>query len=80
MKKPDDYKFDKRVGALVRTIRREQNMDQMTLAARIGTGQSAISEIETGRHGSTVWLLRRIAHGLGYELRIVFERKSYETT
>lgn len=80
MKNVDDWKFDKRVGAMLREARRDQNMDQATLAARIGTGQSAISDTETGRTGVTVWLLRRIANGLGYELRISLERKTYETT
>lgn len=80
MKTPDDYKFDKRVGALLRQARLDQGIDQMTLAAHVGTAQSAISKVETGRSGVTVWLLRRIARGLGCELKIVLERKNYETT
>lgn len=77
---PDDLRFNVRLGSLIKSIRTDQGIGQTELAQRIGTGQSAISEIETGLHGPTAWLLRRIAHGLGYELRIVFERKNYETT
>ena len=80
MKESDDYEFDERIGALVRRARVDRGIDQVTLAKHIGTSQSAISEIENGRNGVTVWLLRRIARGLGCELKIVLERKNYETT
>lgn len=80
MKTPDDYKFDERVGLMLRQARLDQDLNQMTLAARVGTSQSVISEVETGRTGVTVWLLRRIARGLGCELRLTLERKNYETT
>lgn len=79
-KTTNDIQFDRRVGELLRTVRVNSGVTQADLARGIGTSQSAISEIETATCGCTVWLLRRLAQGLGYELKITFERKSYETT
>lgn len=76
----EDDKFNKRVGAMVRQVRTEAGIDQATLARRLGIAQSAVSEIETGVSGITVWRLRQVAQALDFELRIVFERKNYETT
>lgn len=79
-KTSDDYAFDARVGNMIRNVRMDAGISQERLAQSIGTAQSAISEIETAHGGCTAWLLRRIAAGLGYEMKIVFERKTYETT
>lgn len=76
----EDVMFNVRVGALVKKIRVAQGIGQAALARRIGTSQSAISDVETGHVGPTIWLLRRIANALGFELRLVFERKNYEIT
>jgi len=79
-KRPEDMEFERRVGKLVRTVRINAGLNQTQLAQIIGTSQSAISEIETAANGCTVWLLHRIARGLGFEMKIVFERKNYETS
>jgi UDP-N-acetylglucosamine 1-carboxyvinyltransferase len=79
-KRPEDIEFERRVGKLVRQVRINAGLNQTQLAHSIGTSQSAISEIETASVGCTVWLLRRIARGLGFEMKIVFERKNYETS
>ena len=65
---------------MIKQARTDSGLSQVELADMIDTSQSAISEIETATNGCTMWLLRRIAHGLGYELKITLERKSYETT
>lgn len=80
MKNHDDTEFEKRVGNLIRRARTDADLDQTTLANLSGTHQSVISELETGRTGTTLVTLRRIARGLGCELKITLERKNYETT
>lgn len=79
-KKRDDVAFDARIGTMIKDARLAAGLTQIQLAHSIGTSQSAISELETASVGCTTWLLRRIARGLGFELKIVFERKNYETT
>lgn len=80
MKRSEDDEFNRRIGRLIRDARTDAGLHQVDLAQRLGTSQSAISEIETATCGSTVWFLRRIANALGFELRITFERRNYETT
>lgn len=80
MKTTDDVEFELRVGAMLKKARTDLGLDQTTLAERAGSHQSVISEIERGRTGTTLTTLRRVAAGLGFELKVTFERKSYETT
>lgn len=78
----EDVKFNRRVGTMVGDIRRDAKMSQSELAIQMNTMQSVISEIETGRTGLTVWMLRRLARALGYTLKISFvsDKETYETT
>lgn len=53
--------------------RTEQNLTQKDLAERIGMKQSNISRLESGEYNPTVDFLKKVADGLGKELRIEFK-------
>ncbi|MGV9705768.1 helix-turn-helix domain-containing protein [Streptomyces sp. NPDC003483] len=57
---------------LVRFWRRQRSMSQARLAELAGTGQAAISRIESGRDQPTLALLERIASALDCRLGITF--------
>lgn len=71
----DDVAFTRRVGKTIRAARVDVKMTQQDVATKLCTAQSAISETETGTTSVTIWMLRRIAHAMGYRLRIQFVRK-----
>jgi len=56
--------------ALVRTTRREQGITQAELARRLGTSQSAIARLESGRANPTVAGLDRTLRALGRRLEL----------
>ncbi|MET8690823.1 helix-turn-helix transcriptional regulator [Streptomyces sp. NPDC004732] len=58
--------------ALVSHWRRQCGMSQAELASAAGTGQAAISRIESGHDIPTLPVLERIATALGCSLAITF--------
>ncbi|MEU5776343.1 helix-turn-helix transcriptional regulator [Streptomyces venezuelae] len=58
--------------ALVSHWRRQRGMFQAELASAAGTGQAAISRIESGRDVPTLPVLERIATTMGCSLAITF--------
>jgi transcriptional regulator with XRE-family HTH domain len=58
---------------VIRQHRIARKLSQKELADRAGTSHSAISRIESGRHGITVETLQRIAQALGVDLILTFE-------
>ncbi|MEU4090623.1 helix-turn-helix domain-containing protein [Streptomyces aureus] len=64
---------------LVRRWRRQRGMSQARLAELAGTGQAAISRIESGRDLPTLVLLNRIAAALDCQLTIAFTSHSGPT-
>jgi len=54
--------------------RLEQGMTQAELAAKVGTKQSAISRLESGRSNPSVSFLEKVAKALNLRLRISFSR------
>ncbi len=48
----------------------EQNLTQKELAARTGINQADISKLENGTKNPSLKLLKRLAHGLGMQLKI----------
>ncbi|MFF1708182.1 helix-turn-helix domain-containing protein [Streptomyces sp. NPDC058252] len=58
--------------ALVRSWRRQRGLSQARLAELAGTGQAAISRIESGRDLPTLMLLERIASALDCDLTVTF--------
>ena len=74
-----DYKALEPEYELIRQIikaRMEQDMTQSELAMLIGTKQSNISRLEGGDYNPSLRFLKRVAHGLGKELHISFEKES----
>ncbi|MFG2480655.1 helix-turn-helix domain-containing protein [Streptomyces fagopyri] len=61
---------------LVRFWRLQRSMSQARLAELAGTGQAAISRIESGRDQPTLALLERIASALDCRLRVTFTSDS----
>ena len=58
---------------VIRTMinaRIEQNLTQKELAARTGINQADISKLENGTKNPSLKLLKRLAHGLGMQLKI----------
>ncbi|MFF3889239.1 helix-turn-helix domain-containing protein [Streptomyces sp. NPDC001914] len=56
----------------MRFWRRQRGMSQARLAELAGTGQAAISRIESGRDLPTLTLLERIASALDCQLTVAF--------
>jgi ribosome-binding protein aMBF1 (putative translation factor) len=50
----------------------ERNMTQKDLARKIGTKQSAIARLESGKYNPTVKFLKKVAKALDSKLRIEF--------
>ena len=50
----------------------EQNLTQKELAARTGIDQADISKLENGTRNPSLKLLKRLAHGMGIQLKIEF--------
>ena len=53
---------------LDKTMRR--GISQKDLAKKIGTGQSAISRLESGKYNPTISFLKKISEALGSKLEI----------
>ncbi|MBI3335905.1 MAG: helix-turn-helix transcriptional regulator [Candidatus Portnoybacteria bacterium] len=59
--------------AIVRMLvnhRIERGLTQKDLALRIGTKQSAIARLESGRYNPTLGFLQKIAHGLNAKIKL----------
>ena len=56
--------------------RTAQNLTQKELSKRTGINQADISKLENGTRNPTVNLLKRLAEGMGMELRILFIPKN----
>ena len=50
----------------------EQNLTQKELAARTGIDQADISKLESGSRNPSLKLLKKLASGLGMQLKIEF--------
>ncbi len=54
--------------------RTQQNMTQKDLAARTGITQADISRIENGTRNPSLAMMKRLAEGLGMQLKLEFIR------
>ena len=52
--------------------RKKQNLTQQELAARTGITQADISRIENGTRNPSLAMVKRLAKGMGMQLRLVF--------
>lgn len=67
-----EYYDNYQVGNLITKTRIEEGIPQKELAKRLGMAASTISKIENGRRDCKIKELRKIAKGLGKELKISF--------
>ncbi len=58
----------------IRTLREARGLTQADLAARIGTTQSAIARLESGRTTPTLEILQKIASSMGMRVTVGFSR------
>ena len=56
--------------------RKDQHLTQKELSARTGITQADISRIEKGTRNPSLEMLKRLAHGLGMQLKIEFIKPS----
>lgn len=59
--------------------RKEQQITQAELAARTGINQGDISRLERGTRNPSLNMLKKLANGLGMQLKIEFLPKAQQT-
>lgn len=72
-----DVEYTRNLGRAIKRLRLERSWTQTELAKRIGTTQSAISEVESGGN-VTILLLRRILTTLSAELHLHYRKEVIE--
>mgnify|MGYP002626069014 CR=1 FL=1 len=60
--------------------RKEQNITQAELSARTGINQGDISRLERGTRNPSLNMLKKLANGLGMQLKIEFLPKDMSAT
>lgn len=68
-----ESRFNRRLGERIRALRRQRGLAQQTLAQAVGLSPGQLSHIESGRTGTTVWRLARIAAALRMPLHALLE-------
>ncbi len=68
-----------RLARRIRQLRESAQLTQAELAERVGTTQSSIARIESGRSVPTLELLRKVADALGHQLTVEFTLKRRRT-
>lgn len=68
----DDIQPEMDVIRAVIDARIKQNLTQKELAARTGINQADISKLENGTKNPSLKLLKKLANGLGMQLKIEF--------
>jgi transcriptional regulator with XRE-family HTH domain len=63
-------------GALIRSARKAAGLTQASLAARLGTTQSAVARLERDATSPRVETLRRVLAACGSELELTARRRS----
>ena len=71
----DDIQPEMDVVKAMLSIRMAQNLTQKELSERTGINQADISKLENGTKNPSLKLLKRLADGMGMELKIQFVPK-----
>ena len=58
------------IASQLRQVRKEQGMTQERLAEKVGTRNSNISRLESGRYNPSLDFLEKVAGGLGREIEV----------
>lgn len=61
----DEVGYQKRLGALIRAARTRAGLTITAVERASGIGRSYLCQIESGRRGTTVYTLRRVAAAIG---------------
>jgi len=69
---PKDKDALQKIAQKIEELRREELVTQQELAKKIGTTQSAISRIESGKQNITIDYLQRIASALNRDIKVKF--------
>ncbi|MBD3208409.1 MAG: helix-turn-helix domain-containing protein [Candidatus Nealsonbacteria bacterium] len=69
---PKDKGALQKIARKIEELRREELVTQQELAKKIGTTQSAISRIESGKQNITIDYLQRIASALNRDIKVKF--------
>ena len=64
----EEQAYLEKIGKLIQESRLHQNLTQAELAEKIGTSQSAINRIESGKQNITLEMLARISEELSSEI------------
>ena len=70
-----DQAYLEKIGRLIQEARQNRNLTQTELAEKIGTSQSAINRIESGKQNITLEMLARISDELSSEISSVNAQK-----
>ena len=70
-----DQAYLEKIGRLIQEARQNRNLTQTELAEKIGTSQSAINRIESGKQNITLEMLARISDELSSEIISVNAQK-----
>lgn len=60
-------------GLRIKTLRRQANMSQLTLALMVGVSTRYLSDIECGRRNLTLRVIVKLAEGLDVSLSELFD-------
>lgn len=66
------YKVNEKLGKKIAKIRKEKNMSQEDLAAKVGIHYTTLSRIERGESDSPVHTIDKIAQALRVSIRELF--------
>lgn len=72
-KEYDDLALEYAVIRQIINKRISMGLTQKKLAEKVGTKQSAISRLESGRYNPSLIFLQKVAHALDSELRVNFQ-------
>lgn len=70
-----DFEFLENLAGQLRDMRVFRGWTQSDLGLRAGCVQSEISDIESGRHNPSTLTLLNIVRALGFDFKIVMERR-----
>ncbi len=68
----DEYGKQLEIAYQILQLRKKRKMSQKSLAEKLGTNQSNVARMESGRQNFTTEMLQRVANALGRNLRIEF--------
>ncbi len=72
------YEIYYRLSTAIFEYRRENDLSQKQLAAKLGVSQAMVSKLESGDYNYSVEQLWKISQKLGFKLNISFEKEKEE--